>query len=326
MADYQVGISGSTTLLIRDTGGWVEFWVRTGSQTWNNAQQWSYFANGGESGVRTFRMLAGGGWQHFGSVYVGSDQDVRFTIYNSGLGFPTYDFWQHITRSTVPAPPYIWNTIALSASHIRVEFVDGYAGGSAIVERQIGYGTNPNGPEYYSDSDGSTDLGPFTSGQRLYFWARTRNSLGWSNWSNRTDKAPWRIPDAPHPVWVDQVTQTTAWTRFDDRNDGGTDILERQLGYGQSSTTPSLFANDISGVNELSDLEPGKRYYYWGRVRNAVGWSPWSERRDAYMIAGARIYTDNQWKRAVPYVRVGGIWKVARPWVRSAGVWKETSL
>lgn len=326
MADYTVNISGSTTLMIRDTGGNVEFWVKTGSQTWNNQQPWSFHANGSSSGTRYFRMLRGGFWQKFGEVYVGYDQDVRFTIVNSGLGFPTYDFWQHISRSTVPGAPVMQQAYPISSSTIHVVFQGTTDGGMPILEWQIGYGPNSGGPSYLVGSSGTSDVGGFSSGQSVYFWARGRNAIGWSSWSNRLMATTWRAPDPPRPVNVSAVTQNSVFTQIVDQHDGGTAILERQLGYGLDPDNPTTFAGEFSGENSLTNLDPGKRYYFWGRSRNSVGWGPWSERREIDLIAGARVLVGNDWKRAVPYVKVGGVWKVVRPWVRDAGVWKESSV
>lgn len=325
MADYTRQISASTTLMIRDTGGNVEFWIKTGSQTWNNDQQYSFFANGSDSGIRKFRMVAGGGWQFVNSVYVSYDQDVRFTIYNAGLGFPTYDFWQHITRSTVPAPPHIWDTTALSSTHIRVQFSAGHNGGSPILEFNIGYGSNPHAPEALWWSDGYSEIGAFDPGQRVYFWARARNAIGWSGWSNRTETATWRIPDAPSAVAFDDIDQISVSARFIDGYDGGVGITARQLGYGLSSSAPTTIVSAVSGTNFINSLNPGKIYYFWARSQNSVGWGPWSSVSEVTLIAGGRVYTGGQWKRAVPYVKVDGVWKVARPWVRDAGMWKESS-
>lgn len=327
MADYTVDISGSTTMMIRDTGGNVEFWLRTGSSTWNNEQGWSFHANGGDSGTRYFRLLRGGAWQKFGEVFVGYDQDVRFSVYGSGLGFPSYDFWHHISRTTVPGPPSIYQTHAISPTHIHVQFSAGYDGGSPVLEWQLGFGASSGYPEAYWGSGGTSDVGPFVSGTRVYFWARGRNAVGWGPWSNRTEATTWRVPDPTSPIVFSNVTQTSVRTQFGDGFNGGTEIVERQVGYGKNPSTPTSFAvGDITGVNNIQNLDPGKTYYFWARTRNSVGWGSWSERRQVELIAGARIYSGNQWKRAVPYVKVSGTWRVARPWIRNAGIWKETSL
>jgi len=326
MPDYDQFIGGNTTLRIRDTGGMVEFWVRTGSQTWNNQQPWGYGANGINSGTLYFRMLAGGNWQKFGEVYVGYNQTVRFTIVNSGLGFPSYDFFQAISRSTVPGAPYIYQTYAVSSTEIYVEFTGTNDGGSAVLEWQIGYGSNPNSPELFVGSGGGSTIGGFTSGQRVYFWTRARNAIGWSAWSNRTEATTWTVPDAPRFIGFPIVAQKSVRTEYQDRGTGGQPILERQLGYGKVSSAPTDFANaDVSGFTDISNLDPGKLYYFWIRNRNSIGWGPWSERAQVLLIAGARVLDGVEWKRAVPYINVGGVWKVARPWIRNAGTWKETS-
>lgn len=323
MADYTVDIGGSSTMMIRDTGSDVEFWFRTGDQTWNNEQQWRYVANGVNSGIREFRLLRGGNWQKFGEVRVTYDQNVSFTIYDAGLGFPTYTFTHHITRSTVPPRPLMRSATAQSTSTVRVIFSSQGDGGSPILQWQIGYGTSSTAPGSTVTSDGDTVVGGFSSGQRIYFWARGRNALGWSAWSNRVEATTWKVPGAPNSVTFSSVAQVSVRAQFKDGSTGGTAILERQIGYGLSSSAPTSFSSSNNVV--LTGLDPGKTYYFWARNRNSVGWGPWSARSQVTLIAGARVKQGNTWKRAVPYVRVGGIWKVARPWVKKAGVWKETS-
>lgn len=324
MPEWSVGIGGSTTLKIVDTGSDVEFWIRTGAQTYNYQQPWNGRINNAELGARQFRMLPGGGWQRVDAWRIDYDQDVRFTIVNSGLGFPTYDFWQHISRTSAPGPPHLYAADAVSSTHIHVEFNDGYDGGSAIVERQIGYGTNPDNVQAFWDApSGEATIGPFNPGTKVYFWARARNAVGWGEWSNRGEDTTFRQPPTPWPVTFEEIAQTSVRAKFEDGAYSG-DILERQIGYGLSPTTATSFANDISGVNVVTGLSPGMTYYFWSRTRNAVGWSAWSERSQITLIAGARVYVLGIWKRAVPYVRVGGVWKVAEPWVKVAGVWKKS--
>jgi hypothetical protein len=313
-------------MMIRDTGTDVEFWFETGSQTWNNQQEWSYFANGRNSGIREFRLLRGGFWQKFGEVRVVYDQNVSFTIYDAGLGFPTHTFTHHINRTTVPPPPTLKSATAISATHIQVIFTGNGDGGSTIQEWQIGYGSSSNGPSFTVVSNGNTLVGGFSSGQRVYFWARGRNALGWSGWSNRREATTWRVPNAPNPVTFSELTQTSVRTQFTGGYNGGTPSLEHVLGYGKNPSTPEFEISNMSGINILTNLDPGATYYFWARSRNVIGWGPWSARTQTNLIAGARVLVGNQWKRAVPYVNVGGVWKVARPWVRNAGKWKETSI
>lgn len=323
MPDYTVDIGGSSTMMIRDTGSDVEFWFRTGEYTWNNQQQWRYHANGRTSAVLEYRLLRGGFWQKFGEVRVTTDQNVSFTIYDAGLGFPTYTFTRHIQRSTVPPYPLMRSATAVSTSQVRVIFSSRGDGGSPILQWQIGYGTSSNGPISTITSDGDTTIGGFNSGQRIFFWARGRNALGWSAWSARAEATTWKVPGAPTPPTFSLITQRSVRAQFKDGSTGGTAILERQIGYGLSSAAPTNFVSSNNAV--LTGLDPGKTYYFWARNRNSVGWGPWSARSQMTLIAGARVRVGNTWKRAVPYVNVNGVWKVARPWVKKAGVWKEAS-
>jgi hypothetical protein len=105
--------------------------------------------------------------------------------------------------------------------------------------------------------------------------------------------------------------------------------LEKQFKYGRDSTGAVIDAtvNVDETIEYLSNLDPGKTYYFWARARNSVGWGPWTSTASRLiLIAGSRVLVAGQWKRAVPYVRVGGVWKVAEPWIKDAGVWKRTSL
>lgn len=323
MPDYLRDIGGSTTLMIRDTGSDVQFWVRTGPQTYNYQQPWNGRINNAELGPRTFRMITGGQWQYVDAWRIDYDQDVRFTIVNAGLGFPTYDFVQHISRTLPPGPPHIYAADAVSSTHIHVAFNDGHDGGSPILQRIIGYGTNPYTHQFELDAPTKElTIGPWNPGTKVYFWARARNAVGWGEWSNRGEDTTFRNPNAPYPVTFTDVAQTSVRTKFEDRSGG--EVLERQIGYGQNASTPASFANDISGENFLTGLDPGKVYYFWARTRNSVGWSAWSDRSQVTLIAGARVYVSGVWRRAVPYVRVAGVWRVARPWVKVAGAWKES--
>lgn len=326
MTDYYLGIGGSSTMLIRDTGGWVEFWFQTGPSTWNNDQWWSYSANGVFSRQK-FRLLRGGAWQHFGSVYVTYDQNVQFTIEGAGLGWVTTTFTQHIQRSTVPAPPTMLSVTPISSSAFHVVFAGSYDGGSAVLEWQIGYGLSAGGPTAFVGSGGASDVGGFTSGQRAYFWARGRNAIGWSGWSNRGEGVTWTVPQAPGIPTITDKTQTSMTVDYMfpvDSNNPAT--LEFQLGYGLDPDDPTDFISDADGVYVLTDLEPGGTYYVWGRSRNSVGWGPWSVRTQVDLIAGALVLDGAEWKRAVPYVKQGGVWKVAEPWVKHMGTWKKTSV
>lgn len=328
MTDYLLGIGGSSTMMIRDTGGWVEFWFKTGPSTWNNDQWWSWAANG-TSSRQKIRLLRGGNWQFFGSVWVGYDQDVRFTIEGAGLGWGTTDFWQHIQRSTVPQPPSLRSVTPISSSAFQVVFWDGPNGGSPITGRQIGWGSSSNGPSSTAWSDGDDPITGFSAGQRIYFWARTQNAQGWSAWSNRIDAQTWQAPPPPSSAIFTDIKQKSVGVNFPFTvRAGNPPNLEKQFKYGRdaSGTVIDGTVNVDDTIEYLNNLDPGKTYYFWARARNAVGWGPWTPAASVVvLIAGSRVLVAGQWKRAVPYVKTGGIWKVAEPWVKDQGNWKRTA-
>lgn len=324
MADYTRTIGTGDVMMIRDTGYNVEFWFHSDQYTWNNQQRWGQQSNGAYT-EGTFKLNSGGAWHHIATVGVGSTQDVLFRMFDSGLGWPTYDFWQRIDRATVPPAPTMQSATALGTSSVRVLFNGNGDGGTPVREWQIGYGTSSSYPQYYVGSDGSTDIGGLAGGTTWYFWARGRNDVGWSGWSGRASAFTWRVPDAPSVVTFDLITQTSVRSKFTGGFNGGESVDEWQLSFGLDSGADDTVITDNDGLTTHTDLQPGQTYYFKARGRNAVGWGPFSAVRSQTLRAGALVKDNNVWKRALPYVKVNGVWKLVKPYVKQAGVWKETS-
>lgn len=320
MADYTYP-NGNITMMIRDLGignNYVEYWVLTDQYTYNHQQQWS----GTGHNVETFDMNNRGSWQYIGNCYIGSSQNVSFTMYNANIGFPTYTFTVWINRQSVPPAPKWADVHPSSSSSVYARFDSAGDGGAAVDIWQIGYGIDPNAPQYFTNNY-VANIGGLDNRYTWYFWGRGHNAVGWGPWNNRVSAIPFRIPDVPTPVSLSVVTQNSVVAEFKAGPwDGGTPLKEWQIGYGLDPNTPQLFRS-LPKV-QLSDLSPGRTYYFWSRTRNDVGWSGWSPVRLTTLIAGARVLDAGVAKRAVPYVNVGGVWKLARPWAKSGGVWKET--
>lgn len=329
MTDYIISISASSQMMIRDNGGWVDFYFRTGSQTWNNDQQYSFGANGSGSGIREFRLVRGGDWQYVDHVFITYDQTISWTIYGAGIGFPTATQTQHIQRSTVPSPPTLNSVTPISFSGFRVISTINYDGGSPVVERQLGYGSSSNGPSVTTPlADGDEIVGGFSAGQSLYFWVRVRNGVGWSGWSNRVQATTWQVPPPPTAPTFYNVTQKSVGVSFPFTvRAGNPPNLEKEFRYGKDPTGAVILGTvTVDEPTEyLYNLDPGQTYYFWGRSRNSVGWGPWSPAYRLDLVAGARVLVGGTWKRAIPYVRVAGVWKVAEPWIKDQGVWKRTT-
>lgn len=325
MVDYHKSTGSSGTMMIRDTGSVVEFWITSGNgSTFAYDMPWAFVVNGVTSSWREFRYEAGAGYERLSSWTVSTSQTVTFKLGDTdtgGLGGPT-NFSVAISRAKIPSPPTTVVLSSITSTSMHATFNDGANNGAAIDSRQIGYGVSPTAVITTVASDRSTDITGLTPGTQYYFWARTHNSLGYSGWAPRATATTLRVPDAPSVVAVTEVQQMSVHAAFTANGNGGSAILEHQIGYGFSATDPQFFVSSNGMV--IGALGPGLKYYFWARVRNAVGWGPWSAVSSVTLIAGSHIKVGAVWKRAVPYVRIGGVWKVARPWGKSAGVWKET--
>lgn len=322
MTDYKWTIGTGDEMMIRDTGTYVEFWFHSDAYTWNNQQNFSYTTSAGTVSS-TFVLNSGGAWHKIGSVNVTVDQTVSFTIYDEGLGWPTSTRSQFIDRTSAPNPPSTPTFDQVDMDSVRIHFSDGANNGAAIDSRQIsGSSVSSQVGANARTANSSYTWTGLAAKTTYYFWARTHNVKGWSAWSGRGQVTTHGVPDAPNAPSISEIKQSSVKAAFTDKGLGGVSALERQIGYGKDPNTPELFVS--SNNTTISNLDPGKVYYFWSRIRNTYGWGPWSARSQVTLVAGARVNDGGVWKRAVPYVRVGGVWKVARPWVKSAGVWKET--
>lgn len=188
MVDYTKSTGSSGTMMIRDTGSDVEFWLKAGSSTFSYDLPWRYY-NGGWSTWREFRFESGGSWQKLGETAVSTTRTISFSIGDSGtngLAGPT-TLSVTINRDAKPDPPGPVSLTQILYQSVYATFVDGSNNGDAIDARQIGYGTSSTTPTTIVSSDRSTSITGLLPGTKYYFWARTHNSLGWSGWSSRRE-------------------------------------------------------------------------------------------------------------------------------------------
>lgn len=326
MTDYTKSTGSSGTMMIRDTGTYVEFWLKAGSATYNYQLPWSYVVNGVTSGTKEFRFESGGSYQKLGSWRVSTSQTVTFKIGDtgtSGLGGPT-TFSQAIKRASIPAAPSSVAISQITSTSLYATFTDGANNGAAIDARQLGYGGSTTTPVWTISSDRSTSITGLVPGTTYYFWARTHNSEGWGPWSPRSSARTLSVPAAPTAPSLSNITPSTLTAKFSANSNGGSAITSYELGYGTSSTAPSTILASTTPSFNVSGLLPGTTYYFWSRAKNAVGYSPWSSPTTNKTAPGVRINVGGEWRNAIPYVNVNGTWKIARPWAKVAGVWRET--
>lgn len=340
MADFIRNIGGGTQLMIREGPLPYQFlfFVRTGAQTYNYQQPWTWgvkFSDGDVyiSPQRTFRMVKGGAWQFMGWIEdfgdFGPNFEVMVRIVNTGLGFPTYDFWQPFSRTRRPDPPVGPGVTDRTPNSLRAILNWGFDGGPSlgglpVLESEIWWSWDDR-PRFLIPNTKDHVVGGLHPKTNYFFWGKLRNALGWSDMGQMTVAETHGVPDPPvppffHHIGQDRVTADLyippGW------KDGGRPIDYWEFGYGQNPLGPTDL---IRGPRvEIKNLDPGKQYYFWARGANAYGAGPWSVRSEALLVAGATVFLNGVPRRAVPYQKVNGVWRLVRPWVNHAGVWKES--
>ncbi len=332
MVDYFKSTGNSGTMLIRDTGFTVEFWLNANNTTtWNAALPWSMIINGVSSGNLYYNYQPGAGWRRLTEQVITYSQNVTFKIGStgtSGFGGPT-TFTQWINRAQVPPAPTPVSLTDITGTGMKAIFNSQGTGVGTFYRWELGYGTDPNNPTTIIESSGTSILTGLSHSTTYYFWARGVNSVGNGPWSTRTSAATDRVPSINSPPTVTNVGQTTATLKINPGDDGGDVISLYQFGWANNpSDIPTTVISVIpfGGLppTTVTTLPPGTTLYFRSRTRNSIGWSPWSGPTVAKTIAGARVKVGLVWKDAVPYVKVAGVWKLASSWVKQTGIWKES--
>lgn len=87
------------------------------------------------------------------------------------------------TLATVPDVPPTPTLSGATQNTVAVAFADPNNGGSAILERQIYWGSTSTPTGNATASDGSTTVTVSPAGSVVYFRVRVRNAIGWSSYS-----------------------------------------------------------------------------------------------------------------------------------------------
>lgn len=305
-------------MMIRDTGGWVEFWFKTSAATYNNAQTWGWGVNG-SYWQGDYPLKRGGSWQRIGGEFVATTQPVLFRVIGEGLGWPTSDLVADIQRGRVPDPPgapYFGN---VTNNAIHVMWDAGYDGGLPILEWQTGI-AGPGASGWWNGRDRVFfDLLP---GVEYLFFGRVRNERGWSFAGAQSRASTKRTPDAPMPPEIIDVSPTAMFVNFREPlpDSGGAPILQWQIGFGLDPNTPQLFRDGTATA--ITGLVPAGKYYAWARGRSEYGWGPWSGRSEVQLNAGVWYNDHGLWRRAIPWAKANGEWKIANGNIPLNGAWR----
>ena len=326
MADYTKSTGSTGSMMIRDTGSVIEFWLKVGSQTWSGRMPWRYTANGSTTAWKYIDFRGTGSYQKLGSVTVTTSQTVSFYIGDTGtlgLAGPT-TLSVSISRGSKPPAPTAPRISSITNTSVFADSDSNGDGGLSVTRWQIGYGKSSSSPGAYIDaglSNGQATITELVPGSTYYFWARGLNSLGWSAWSTRSSAKTHSDPSAPSRPSLSNITTTSVTVTFKDGANGGSSITKRWIGYGATSATTTV---ESDGSTTLTGLSPGTNYRIWARTENKYGQGPWSPYASMVSDHTASVFYDGQWQNAVAFVKVNGVWKPAKPMVKIAGMWKGT--
>lgn len=224
MVDYFKSTGNSGTMMIRDTGFTIEFWLNSNnSTTWNAALPWSMIINGISSGNLYYNYQPNAGWRQLAVQVINYTQTVQFKLGNtgtSGFGGPT-TFNQLITRATVPPAPTAVTLSEITPNSMKTVFHSQGTGYGTFLRWELGYGTDPNNPTTIVESSGTLTVTGLFSGTTYYFWARGVNSTGNGPWSTRSSAMTDGVPGINGAPTVTNVGQTTATLKLNPGGDSG---------------------------------------------------------------------------------------------------------
>lgn len=90
--------------------------------------------------------------------------------------------------SPTPAPrPIGIDQVTMTSMRYRFSSQGAGAGNLPVIEWQIGWGTDPNSPQNYLKSTGTSTV-KVSPGTMYYFWSRGRNAMGWGPWSRKNSQ------------------------------------------------------------------------------------------------------------------------------------------
>ena len=116
----------------------------------------------------------------------GLDKGTQYYFWGRGHNSKGWGPWSARVAAKTwiePSPPSAVVISNVKQTSLSTKFTVNANGGTAITLNELGYGTNPTAPSTIIASDGTDDLTGLAPGAKYYFWARSKNAVGYSLWS-----------------------------------------------------------------------------------------------------------------------------------------------
>lgn len=160
-------------------------------------------------------------------------------------------------------------------------------------------------------------------GETYLVRVQAENTQGRGPWSAYSEVRIPYVPNlmgAPTLHYTPATTMLAVWTA---PYDGGSGITGYDLQYSDDPNFSNYKLASTQGFSvTVSDLTPGKYWYFRTRAKNSQGDGPWGHVASRLVVFGPRVYMNGFHKHTVPYVKHNGAWKLAIPYVKDAGTYK----
>lgn len=285
MAEQSVGSAG--TIGISDNGvNTLQFYVRCADPaTYSGGYPWRIYINGGWSAWQSTNLgTIGNSNRVLWSGNVSYSQTVYFEQGNTGtMGMGNGgSVSQYVSRATVPAQVGTPTVSEEGLNTMRVSWSLPSNGGAALD--QIILRRYPTAADRAADTNYSqyvlsgsttthkpTDLAP---GEDYWWVVYAHNAVGYSTQSPfRVGYTTNVVPSKPVAPTLVGKSATQIVTNHVDPVNTGSPILERAL----FNVTTNETRNVAPGNQTWSGLTRASGYTFRQRVRNAAGWSEWSD-------------------------------------------------
>lgn len=163
----------------------------------------------------------------------------------------------------------------------------------------------------------------------------THSGIGSGYASVGSGDAP-RIPKPPVATYwpldppIDQITTTSFRVRFGfwPGDDGGMPVTQYQVETtraGDLLVQNFYFGNGSNGQEVIQPLQPGTLHTVRTRVRNDIGWGPWSTVKSATTLAGIFVSDGENWVACPMLCSDGAAWASLVPSVSTGSAWVQPS-
>lgn len=280
MTDFNRGTGTTGTMMIRDTGSSVEFWINAGqSATFVGQLGWSGTVNGVGVGGTT-QYPSGNPWIQLGAWGVSTSQTVYFHLNatgTQGLGGPT-DHSAYIARATIPGQPGTPTASNILTDQMQLNWTIPGNGGAAIDQMLLRRSQSPDMSSYTDFPQPGNSTGFVVTGltpATTYYWqVFAHNAVGYGPGSGVLTQAT--LPATPPGLTVASSPSGTSATLTLTAPSGVSGVTSYSIERRIPPSTNATPLTTPSSPFEVTGLTPGTTYEWRASAWIGSYQSPWT--------------------------------------------------